>query len=232
MTAVSERDRDVLRRWNPRASVRVVPNGVDTAFFRPEPGVDPEPGALVFTGLLSYPPNRDAALFFAREVLPRIRRLVPTVTWYVVGRADPDLVTTLTAQAGVICTGYVDDVREYFRRALVAVVPLRAGGGTRLKVLEAMAMGCPVVSTSLGTEGLPFRDGDEIRLADTPDAFASAVVDLLRHPAAASRLAAAGRRAVLAAYGWDRIAEDYRAAIADIGRGGMAADGPGLPPAA
>jgi sugar transferase (PEP-CTERM/EpsH1 system associated) len=225
ITAVSERDRDVLERWNPRASIRVVPNGIDVESFRPEPGPAPEPGALVFTGLLSYPPNRDATLFFARQVLPRIRSAVPTAKWYVVGRADPDLAATLAAEPGVVCTGYVDDVREYLRRAEVAVVPLRAGGGTRLKILEAMAMARPVVATSLGAEGLPFRDGVEIRLADTPEAFAAAAIELLRHPAAARRLATAGRRAVLSAHDWRQIATDYREVILEFGRAGRTSDG-------
>jgi glycosyltransferase involved in cell wall biosynthesis len=233
ITAVSERDRDVLERWNPRASIRVVPNGIDVESFRPEPGRASEPGALVFTGLLSYPPNRDAALFFARQILPRIRSSVPTAKWYVVGRAEPDLAATLATEPGVVCTGYVDDVREYLKRAEVAVVPLRAGGGTRLKILEAMAMGRPVVTTSLGAEGLPFRDGVEIRLADTPEAFASAAIDLLRHPAAARRMATAGRRAILAAHDWQRIAKDYRAVILEFGRAGRTLDESLLsPPAA
>jgi glycosyltransferase involved in cell wall biosynthesis len=224
ITTVSERDRDVLQRWNGGASIRVVPNGVDAEAFCPDPALPPEPAALVFTGILSYPPNRDAVLFFARQIFPRIRQAVPHAKWYVVGRAERDLTTALSAQPGVVCTGYVEDVREYLRRSQIAVVPLRAGGGTRLKVLEAMAMGRPVVSTSLGAEGLMFRDGTEIRLADTADAFASAVIELLLHPVAARRMAAAGREAVLAAYDWQRIGADYCTEILDIGRGRRATE--------
>jgi sugar transferase (PEP-CTERM/EpsH1 system associated) len=226
ITAVSERDRDVLQRWNPRASVHVVPNGVDTEYFHPEPAVEPEPGALVFTGTLTYPPNRDAALFFAREILPRIRAALPAVTWYVVGTAEPHLTASLAAEPGVVCAGHVEDVRPYLQRAEVAVVPLRAGGGTRLKILEAMAAGRPVVSTSLGAEGLPFRDGLEIRRADSATAFASAVVELLRDPAAARRMAAAGRQAILGRYDWYRIAEDYRALLLEIWRRDRRSDDP------
>ncbi len=208
--AVSERDRDVLRRWNPRALVAVVPNGVDTDYFRPEPGRVPEPGAIAFTGTLSYPPNRDAVLFFAREILPRILARLPGVRWYVVGQGSPDLGDALRREAGVVFTGYVEDVREYLARAQAVVVPLRTGGGTRLKILEAMAMGRPVVSTTLGAEGLILNEGREIRIADEPAAFADAVVDVLRDPARAAHMAAAGRERVLTTYAWHRIRETYR----------------------
>ena len=216
IAAVSARDRDWFQACAPAASVFVVPNGADCGRLRPVPTVAAEPGALVFVANLSYLPSRDAVLYFGREIFPRIRNEMPSVKWYVVGEDPESVRRAFRNDPGIIFTGYVDDVREYVARSQVVVVPLRAGGGTRLKILEAMAMGRPVVSTSLGAEGLELRDGTDILVADTPEAFASAVLRVLKVSGVENRLATAGRRAVLERYDWGSITRGFQDAILRI----------------
>jgi len=192
------------RRWveqvAPGALITVAPNGVDTDHFRPV--ASPRNRSLVFTGAMDYPPNVDAVLWFCREVWPIVRRRDPALRLEVVGRTPDARVRALNGEAGVRVTGEVSDVRIHLAQSSVVVVPLRAGAGTRLKILEAMAMGCPVVSTTLGAEGLDVEDGSDILLADTPAAFAGAIESLLRSPATASRLGDAGRRLAVGRYDW------------------------------
>ena len=203
--AMSAVDRDLMLRANPRLDVEVVPNGVDSKRLRPLPRPEGGP-ALVFVGTMSYAPGADAATYFCREVLPLVRRQMPQVELWLVGADPPPAVRRLEAIEGVHVTGRVPDVKDYYARSALSVVPLRAGGGTRLKILEAMALGRPVVSTGLGAEGLDAVDGEHLRIADEPPAFAAAVVDLLRDDAAYARLAANGRRLVEEVYDWDVIA--------------------------
>lgn len=206
--AVSTRDAATLQTWAPAASVCVVPNGADCSHLVPL-DVVPDPGAIVFLGTLSYAPNRDAVEHLAGDILPRIRRAVPGATLYVVGRQTDALAPSLQHAPGVVFTGYADDVRPHLARAQVVVVPLRAGGGTRLKILEAMAMRRPVVSTTLGAEGLDLTPGEHLLIADGADRFAAAVVRLLGDRAAAERIADQGRRAILARYDWRSITRHY-----------------------
>jgi glycosyltransferase involved in cell wall biosynthesis len=173
---------------------------VDTDHFRPV--ASPRNRSLVFTGAMDYPPNVDAVLWFCREVWPIVRRRDPALRLEVVGRTPDARVRALNGEAGVRVTGEVSDVRIHLAQSSVVVVPLRAGAGTRLKILEAMAMGCPVVSTTLGAEGLDVEDGSDILLADTPTAFAGAIESLLQSPATASRLGDAGRRLAVGRYDW------------------------------
>ena len=182
--------------------VHVVPNGVDTAYFTPSTD-PPEPGAILFTGRMSYEPNADAVCHFARDVLPLVRREAPHARLHIVGVAPPPRVVALQSDA-VIVHGRVDDVRPYHRRAEVVVVPVRAGGGTRLKVLEAAASGKSIVSTRLGVEGLPFHDGRDVLVADTAPDFAAAVVSSLRD---GDRREELGRQAreVACSYDWSAI---------------------------
>ena len=216
IAVVSERDGEIVRRWNPRAAVSVVPNGVDCDHFRPSPGTAVEPGRIVFTGDLSYPPNRDAVLFFAREVFPLVRRAEPRATWHVVGGGTPDLEAAVGGRPGVVLTGHVADVRPHVAQAAVVVAPLRAGGGTRLKILEALAMARPVVSTTIGAEGLELPDRRGVTIADGPAALAAAVLAVLRDPVRAAGDAAAARPALVAAYDWTRVGVGFQQAIAAL----------------
>jgi glycosyltransferase involved in cell wall biosynthesis len=208
VVAVSEADRDALRRLAPGVEVTVVPNGVDLDFYRPgvvspAPGLSPH--ALVFTGKMDYRPNVDAVLWFAEAVLPLVLAQVPGARFYVVGQQPHARLEALDGRPAITITGRVPDIRPYIAGAAVYVVPLRIGGGTRLKVLEAMAMGEAVVSTRLGCDGFPFEDGRQVRLADSAEDFASVVVELLLRREQAAALGLAARAEVESHYGWDAI---------------------------
>lgn len=185
-----------------RSPVIVVPNGVDTVRFCPGDS-PPEPRRLLFFGKLDYFPNHDAVLYCLREILPRIRAMIPEVELQVVGAgASSGLQEEIAKAPGATLIGRVDDIVAAIAAAAVVIVPLRAGGGTRLKILEAMAVARPVVSTTIGAEGLGMTDGAELCLADDPELFADRVVGLLRDPEVANRLGARGRTAVQQRFDW------------------------------
>jgi len=202
-----EEARDVARVRSD-AGIHVVPNGVDTAAFHPRDGAV-VPHRLLFFGRLDYHPNTDAVLHFMREILPLIRAARPEVECQIVGPdAPPALAQAIASTPGMALIGRVDDVPATIATAAVVVVPLRAGGGTRLKILEAMAVGRPVVSTSIGAEGLQMIDGAEIALADTPSELAARVLALLEAPSEAHALGLRGRAAVVARHDWAAIRAD------------------------
>jgi polysaccharide biosynthesis protein PslH len=186
--------------------VEVVPNGVDTSFFTPSAAPEQD-AAMLFTGRMNYDPNADAVRDFVEEILPLVRRDIPQARLHVVGTDPPARVTSLASEA-VTVHGRVADVRPYLEAAAVVVVPVRHGGGTRLKVLEAAAAGKSIVSTRLGVEGLAFRHGSDLLVADSPADFAAAVVALLRD---AGRRAELGTRAraVASQYDWTAIGEGF-----------------------
>jgi glycosyltransferase involved in cell wall biosynthesis len=192
---------------------------VDSAYFAPN-GTHRVPGRLVFVGSMDWHPNEDAVLHFLATTLPRIRRARPDVSMVVVGRNPRPALRAAAGAAGVTVTGTVDDVRPWLADADVCVVPLRVGGGTRLKIFEALAMGLPVVSTAIGAEGLPLVSGRHFLEADASDAFAAAVVALLRDPGRARALGAAGRRLVTEQHSWGAVARDFdaicREAVEDV----------------
>jgi glycosyltransferase involved in cell wall biosynthesis len=161
---------------------------------------------MVFVGAMDWLPNVDGVNFFLGEVLPRIRRLVPRAELWVVGRNPSASRLRTYAGDGVRVTGTVDDVRPYLARASLVVVPLRIGGGTRLKILEAWAMRKAVLSTVVGAEGLPAVDGENIALADTPEGMAARAVALLTDAKGAARLGTGGRRVVEEHFSWKRVA--------------------------
>ncbi len=204
VVVVSEVDRQVLARLCPVFTISVVPNGVDTAYFAPQQG-EPEKNSLVFTGAMFWPPNIDAALFLCKDVLPFVREQVPEVTAYIVGHDPPQAVRHLARQQGVVVTGYVEDVRPYMARAALYVVPLRIGSGTRLKILEALAMGKAVVTTTVGREGLDLVAGRDVVVANGAAAFAAAIVGLLQDADRRAELGRAGRKMVQTRYDWQKV---------------------------
>ncbi len=199
-TVTSVRDEQLLLRDCPTVRTAVVPNAVDTEFFRPRQTA-PDPETIVFFGVIDYQPNTDGVLFFLDEVLPRIKRHHPKAKVAIVGASPPEAVTA-RASADVMVTGFVDDVRPYLERASVIIAPLRIGGGTRLKILEAMAMAKPVVSTTVGAEGIDVTDGENLLLADEAEAFAAQVDRLLDDPALARHLGENARRLIERRYDW------------------------------
>jgi sugar transferase (PEP-CTERM/EpsH1 system associated) len=204
---VSEADAVLVRQLAPAAPMSVIPNGVDIDYFRPSPETAERPH-LVFTGAMGWPPNADAMLYFGREILPCIQSRFPEVQLFIVGLHPPEAVKALGQQPHVHVTGFVADVRPYMADASVYIVPLRSGSGTRLKILEALAMGKAVVSTRVGAEGLDVVDGRHLLLADEPEEFAAAVCDLLQDPTRRQALGQAGRALVEADYDWKAIAAD------------------------
>ena len=218
VSCVSARDAKALRALGVRHEPLVVPNGVDLE--RHARRRAPAGGEIVFfVGDLTWPPNADGVRWFLREVWPRVRRLRPSARAEILGRGVPADLARLAGE-DVALLGEGGDAREFWARASVAVVPLRAGGGTRLKILEAAAGGVPVVSTSIGAEGLEFG-ADEIRIRDEAGPFAEAVAGLLGDAAAAERQAEAARSRVEGAYGWGPIARAFALELAR--RAGVAA---------
>jgi len=215
VVAVSSADADALRALVPGRSPLVVPNGVDVSAYDPRipPAAGMDEHALVFTGKMDFRPNVDAVLWFAREVLPLVRREVPDAHFWVVGQRPHPRLAPLRENPAVTLTGYVEDTRPYIAGASVYVAPLRIGGGTRLKLLEAMAMGRAIVATRLGTEGYEVRDGEELLFADDAASFARAVVSLLKDPARRTALGQAARRFVEHRYDWSVLAPRIEALL-------------------
>lgn len=219
LVAVSEVDADILAS---RCGTRplVLPNGVDTTMLTPD-GVAPHPAlsnhpALVFTGKMDFRPNVDAALWFADEILPRVRVEVPTACFWIVGQQPHASLARLRGQPGIEITGAVERIEPYLAGAAVVVAPLRMGSGTRLKVLQALSMARPVVGTSLGCAGLGLRDGVHVRLADSAGQFARAIVDILAAPDVAAAMGWSGRAVVVARFDWGVLAPALATFYAEI----------------
>lgn len=205
-TVVSEQERDLLRRIVPRYdSVAIVPNGVDLDSNTGDFGV-PWPDTLIYAGALTYQANFDAMEFFLRDIFPTIKARCPNVHLRITGKYDGIPVGRLPLGNGVELTGYLDDIRPAVAQSWACAIPLRVGGGTRLKVLEAMALGTPVVSTSKGAEGLEVIHEENILIADDPGNFAQAVIRLLGDKDLRAKLSANGRRLVEERYSWETCA--------------------------
>ncbi len=210
---VSETDRDAFATFLDPGKLTVIPTGVDVDFFRPMP-VEEAPNSLVFTGSMDWLPNEDAILYFVDAILPLIERKIPQVSLEIVGRSPSRRLQGLAeTKTNIHLTGWVEDVRPFVARGAVCIVPLRIGGGTRLKIFEAMAMSKAIVSTSLGAEGLPVQSGENIVLADQPDAFAEAVLALLSNPGERTRLGKAARALVEEKYSWQKVSESFASTL-------------------
>jgi glycosyltransferase involved in cell wall biosynthesis len=208
--AVSEEDRARLAVMSPGAKTGAIPTGVDTNYFAPAGG--PEiPARLVFSGSMDWHPNEDAVIYFGESILPKIREKVPGASFAIVGRNPTQKLRDAAERLGMIVTGTVDDVRPFLDEAAVYVVPLRAGSGTRMKIFEALGMAKPVVSTTLGAEGLALIDQKQFIAADDSDEFAAAVVHLLHNEARRHELGQAGRSLVVERYSWDQVAREFEA---------------------
>ncbi len=206
VTCTSEVDAAVFEGYCAEDTVKVIPNGVDVTHFSPDHASE-NAAHLIYIGSMDWYPNEDAAIFFAEEILPQIQKDVPDAKFTIVGGNPSERVQRLTDMEGVVVTGRVPEIKPYFSEATVFVVPLRIGSGTRLKILEALAMGKAVVSTTVGAEGLALRDGEEILIADEPDTFANAVTRLLTDRELRQKIGTNGRARVEKDYDWRSIAE-------------------------
>jgi sugar transferase (PEP-CTERM/EpsH1 system associated) len=214
---VSRQDEETLLHMAPGLRTMIVPNGVDVEYFTLDP--EQEGPALIYTGGMNMFANRDAVLFFLNDIWPLIREQEASVRFFAVGQDPPKELKDFAARdPRVVITGYVTDIRPLVRKSSVYVVPLRVGGGTRLKVLDAMAMGKAMVSTSIGCEGIDLRPGEHLVLADTPEEFAKETVALLADKARRLRLGRAARSLVEERYSWriigQKLFDAYREAMA------------------
>jgi sugar transferase (PEP-CTERM/EpsH1 system associated) len=224
--AVSDADGQTFERLYPgtlNVPVHVVQTGVDTTFFAPRPATQAKRAHLVFTGSMDWLPNVDGMQYFVQQILPRIREAEPGATLSIIGRSPTPAVKRLALDAGIEVTGRVDDVRPHIAEGSVYIVPLRIGGGTRLKIFEAMAMGKAVVSTTIGAEGLPVTPGEHVLVADDPAQFAQAVIGLIRDDERRHRLEAQARRLVVDRYDWAAVSRDFEDALNRVCRDGVAA---------
>ena len=210
----SHKDREILQDQVDQKPLCVIPNGVDTTYFTPS-GEKTEPYSMIFTGTMEYTPNRDAMVYFLDEIFPVVKRKIPEAKIYIVGKNPP---RTLKRRAAddVIVTGYVDDVRPYASKAGVYVVPLRMGSGTRLKILEGLAMRKAIVTTTIGCEGLDVVDGEHVAIADDPARFAEKVIELLVNTQKNKKLADNGYKKVRSKYDWDVITSTMNEALDSI----------------
>ena len=211
---VSERDRQLIIHAAPGLKVDVIPNGVDTKTLQPLMKNVEKP-ALIFVGSMDYPPAVDASVYFCSQVLPLIRKKVPEVGVWLVGRNPTQEIKDLGKDdAHIHVTGMVDSVIDYYEKATITIVPLRAGGGTRLKILESMALGKPIVSTSIGCEGINVEDGKNILIADTPELFSEYIIQLMESELLRNKITTEARKLVESTYDWqilsDHLTEIYQ----------------------
>ena len=211
----SERERLYLQSLLPASSITVVPNGVDIENFQEQQGQEVN-NRIIFTGAMNYFPNIDAVLFFAHKCWPLILSRVPDATWQIVGRDPTTEVLKLAELPHVTVTGSVHDMQPYLAASTVAIAPILAGSGTRLKILEALAMKKAVVSTTIGCEGLSVESGQHLVVADEPEIFAQAVINFLHNSALRVTYGNAGRSLVESMYSWKYCGEQLLQAIENI----------------
>jgi glycosyltransferase involved in cell wall biosynthesis len=214
--AVSDLDRGFLAQFVPRSNISVLATGVDLEYFRPS-ATQPKPGKLVFTGSMDWLANEDAIVFFAQQILAPILQAVPEAVLTVVGRDPTERLKQLAqAHPQIQLTGTVPDVRPYVEEASVYVLPLRVGGGTRLKIFEAMAMGKAIVSTDVGAEGLPVVSGEHLLSENNPQNFANAVIRLLDDTSRRRSLGESARRLVESRFGWPEVGRTFQTILEGV----------------
>ncbi|MDQ3021780.1 MAG: glycosyltransferase family 4 protein [Bacteroidota bacterium] len=202
----SEKEKESISKYYDEAEIGVVENGVDAEFFSERVRKDLSPN-IVFTAWFKYYPNAIAAIDFVNNIFPKIKMEIPDLKFYIVGKEPPEKVKSLAKTDGVIVTGYVHDVRDYLANADAAVIPLQIGGGTRLKILEAMSMKIPVVSTVLGAEGLEVEDEKNILIAKNDEDFAQKVIRIMKDKNLSNKLSNNGKVLAVHRYNWDIIGE-------------------------
>jgi glycosyltransferase involved in cell wall biosynthesis len=207
--------KDELLAICPDLDISIVPHGVDVEIFAFSPRAQEE-NSLIFLGNYLHYPNVDAVLYFYKEIWPHLKRSLPDLKFYVVGQSPPPEISRLASDDSIVVTGTVDDVTPYLRRAKVFICPVRLGGGFRGKILEAMALGRPVVSTRLGAEGIPASDGENIILADNPDGFVKGIVDLIGDADLYHKIQNNARKLMEEHFAWDKGVARLEAVLEDM----------------
>jgi sugar transferase (PEP-CTERM/EpsH1 system associated) len=221
---VSETDKTLFSSFLPMEKMTVIPTGVDTEYFFPAESA-PQGNRLVFTGSMDWMPNEDAIFYFVEKIFSQVRREVPDASLWVVGRTPSARLEALaTSNSGVHVTGTVEDIRPFVRDASVYVVPLRVGGGTRIKIFEAMAMGKAIVSTPIGAEGLPVTHEEDILLEENAEGFASQVVRLLRDATLRKNLGHNARSLVEQNYSWASVSRSFDTVFNKLVKSGKETD--------
>jgi len=214
--AVSENDRAAFARFLDPEKLTVMPTGADTEFFQPSREKE-MPNSLVFTGSMDWLPNEDGMFYFVNEIFPLIRGRVPDASLCIVGRKPSRRLQDLASRVtNIQLTGWVEDVRPYLAQHAVFIVPLRIGGGTRLKIFEAMSMAKAVVSTSIGAEGLPVKNGEHLLLADDHASFAESTLRLLGNPSQRAQLGQAARHLVEENYSWVTVSKGFSQVLENV----------------
>jgi len=209
----SSKDKGFLERMSPGLKASVIPNGIDVEYFSPQAVKEDFP-SLIFSGEMSYPPNEDAMFYFCTDILPLIEKSYPDIRLYIVGGSLSSKLKRFTScRTNVILTGFVEDIRPYLAKATISICPLRMGTGVKNKVLEAMAMGKAVISSSIGHEGIEALSERDIIIADNPEGFAQRTIELLSNKDLRDKIALNGRKIVGANYNWkicaDRLDKIY-----------------------
>jgi sugar transferase (PEP-CTERM/EpsH1 system associated) len=213
---VSESDGNLLEQSYDVKHTTLIPTGVDIEYFHPDES-KVEPHNIVFVGSMDWLPNQDAIEYFVGDIYPRIKTRIDDVKFYIVGRRPPEKIRKLQeSDNSIIVTGTVDDIRPYVDRAAVYIVPIRIGGGTRIKIYEAMAQKKAIVSTTVGAEGLPLTDGEHIIIKDNPDQFADSVLELMKDNALSARISGNAYSLVTEKYGWEKVAGNFSDALVRV----------------
>jgi glycosyltransferase involved in cell wall biosynthesis len=216
VVVVSQNDRDGFAKFLDPRKLSVTQTGADTEFFRPMEEAE-IPNSMVFTGSMDWLPNEDGIFYFASEIFPLILSKAPDATLCVVGRNPSQRLQNLAGRVpNIQLTGWVADVRPYLARRAVCIVPLRIGGGTRLKIYEAMSMAKAIVSTSIGAEGLPVVNGEHLLVADDPSSFAEEILRLLRNASYRTQIGQSARHLVEENYSWATVTKDFAQAIENV----------------
>jgi len=217
--AVSENDREAFARFLDPRKLTVMPTGADTEYFQPS-GDKEIPNSLVFIGSMDWLPNEDGIFYFADEIFPLILAKAPDATLCIVGRKPSRRLQDLVVSVpNIQLTGWVEDVRPYLAQRAVYIVPLRIGGGTRLKIFEAMSMAKAVVSTSIGAEGLPVKNGEHLLLADDPASFAESTLQLLGNASQRVQIGQAAQHLVEENYSWATVSKGFAQALENVVKG-------------
>ncbi len=213
---VSKNDQQLMEKWYGSRNVYVIPTGVETDFYFPRPDV-PEKLQLVFVGAMDWLPNYDAMIYYLEKIYPLLQKEIPELQTVIVGRnPSPKLRRMVRQFTGIHITGWVKDVRPYVHESAVFIVPIRIGGGTRMKIFQAMAMGKAIVSTRIGAEGLPLVNGKHLYLADSPEEFSSAILKLLRNPAERKRIGQNAQQYVMEHFRWEIVARKFSTICMDV----------------